>query len=113
MPRSCDSVPAVKIKVTLAVARIEPHARAALRSDHFAHFNGLHLVSRFNINRSEDTARDWKRVRHKNKLTRPISDGAQFLFYLRHMLVCERFIGVERIHTLRVMRVRRGLCARP
>ena len=51
-------------------------------------------------------------MRHKNEIVRKFSDFAEMLFDFRHVLMRERFVSVKRIHSLRVMRIRRRFRAR-
>src|ERR1051326_5646045 len=45
---------------------------------------------------------------HENQLVVPRANRFQFLFNLRHMLMRERLVSVERCRALRMMSVRRG-----
>src|SRR5712691_7734033 len=51
-------------------------------------------------------------MRHENQLTGPVANRPEFLFNLRHVLMREWLVCVERVHALRVMRIRSRFRAR-
>jgi hypothetical protein len=61
------------------------------------------------VDRGKDSSRDRKGMCHKNKFTIPVANALQLLFDLRNMLMGERLVRVEGVHTLWMVRVGRGL----
>jgi len=45
---------------------------------------------------------------HENEFIVPLADSSQFLLNLRHVLMSERLVGIERVAALGMVRVRRA-----
>src|SRR5690606_33541228 len=70
----------------------------------------MHLS--FEVARREYAPRDRKAVGHKNKFVLKARDLFKMLDDLGNVLVSKRLVCIERIGSLRMMCVRRRLCAR-
>ena len=79
---------------------------------HFTRGSRRDFAICFRIYRRKDSARNGQRMRHENKFILPVADRSQFLLNLRHVLMLERLVGIERIAALGMMSIRRSLCAR-
>src|SRR5205807_250576 len=76
-----------------------------------AHLCFRPLVPGFSVDGRKNAARDRQRVRHEDQFAGPIANASQFLLDLRNVLMREWLVRIERIRSLRMVRVRGSLRA--